>query len=68
MEDPEVVKARVVAALRSIDAGAFDPTPGPHCTYCDFRAFCSEGKAWLAAKDASRGYVVSRSICCSNVR
>ena len=53
MEDPEVVKARVVAALRSIDAGAFDPTPGPHCTYCDFRAFCSEGKAWLAAKDAS---------------
>jgi len=47
------VKARVVAALRSIDAGAFDPTPGPHCTYCDFRAFCSEGKAWLAAKDAS---------------
>jgi DNA helicase-2/ATP-dependent DNA helicase PcrA len=53
MEDPEVVKARVVAALRSIDAGAFDPTPGPHCTYCDFRAFCSEGKAWLAAKEAS---------------
>ena len=27
MEDPDVVKARVVTALRSIDAGAFDPTP-----------------------------------------
>ena len=50
MEDPEAVKARVVAALRSIDAGAFDATPGPHCTYCDFRAFCSEGKAWLAER------------------
>ena len=50
MEDPDAVKARVVEALRSIDAGAFEPTPGPQCTYCDFRAFCSEGKAWLAAK------------------
>lgn len=48
MRDPETVRARVVDALRSIDAGAFDPTPGPQCTYCDFRAFCAEGKAWLA--------------------
>ena len=52
MEDPDVVKSRVVEALRSIDAGSFDPTPGPQCTYCDFRAFCSEGKAWLAANAA----------------
>ena len=48
MEDPEVVKARVVQQLRSIEAGAFDPTPGPHCTHCDFQAFCAEGKAWVA--------------------
>ena len=48
MEEPGEVKARVVEALRSIDAGAFEATPGPQCTYCDFRAFCPEGKAWLA--------------------
>ena len=28
MEEPDAVKARVEAALRSIDAGAFDPDPG----------------------------------------
>ncbi|MGZ5297951.1 MAG: PD-(D/E)XK nuclease family protein, partial [Actinomycetota bacterium] len=49
MEDPDAVKARVVQALRSIEAGAFEPTPGRHCTYCDFRAFCAEGSAWLAS-------------------
>jgi ATP-dependent DNA helicase UvrD/PcrA len=49
MDDPVAVRARVEEALRSIDAGAFDPTPGPQCTYCDFRAFCAEGKAWIAA-------------------
>ncbi len=51
MADPETVKGRVIEALRSIDAGAFQPTPGPQCTYCDFRAFCPEGKAWLAERD-----------------
>jgi DNA helicase-2/ATP-dependent DNA helicase PcrA len=53
MEHPDVVKGRVVQALRSIDAGAFDPTPGPQCTYCDFRAFCPEGTAWLADAEAT---------------
>jgi DNA helicase-2/ATP-dependent DNA helicase PcrA len=48
MEDPAAIRGRVVEALRSIDAGAFEPTPGRQCTYCDFRAFCAEGKAWLA--------------------
>ena len=51
MEDPETIRERVLEALRSIDAGAFEPTPGPQCTYCDFRAFCAEGKAWLAEND-----------------
>ena len=50
MEEPDTVKARVTEALRSIDAGAFDATPGPQCTYCDFRAFCPEGKSWLAER------------------
>jgi DNA helicase-2/ATP-dependent DNA helicase PcrA len=52
MERPDVVRERVVQALRAIDAGAFDPTPGPQCTYCDFKAFCPEGKAWLAGAEA----------------
>jgi DNA helicase-2/ATP-dependent DNA helicase PcrA len=50
MEEPDAVKARVTEALRSIDAGAFNATPGPYCTYCDFRAFCPEGKSWLAER------------------
>jgi hypothetical protein len=51
MEDPHAVRTRVTEALRSIDAGVFDPTPGPQCGYCDFRTFCAEGKAWLEAND-----------------
>jgi hypothetical protein len=54
MGAPEVVRERIATSLRSIDAGAFDPTPGAQCTYCDFRAFCVEGKAWLAARDDER--------------
>jgi RecB family exonuclease len=50
MEQPDAVKARVTEALRSIDAGAFHATPGPHCTYCDFRAFCPDGRSWLAER------------------
>ncbi len=52
MEDPAVIRARIVETLRGIDGGAFDPSPGPQCTYCDFRAFCAEGKAWLALEGA----------------
>ncbi len=50
MGAPDTVKARVTEALRSIDAGAFQATPGPQCTYCDFRAFCPEGKSWWAER------------------
>lgn len=55
MEDPDAVRTRVAEALHSIDAGAFDPTPGQQCTYCDFRTFCAEGKAWLAEGAAGAG-------------
>ena len=47
--DPEAVRARVETALDAIADGSFDPTPGPACRYCDFRAFCDEGQAWVAA-------------------
>jgi hypothetical protein len=53
MEDPDAVRARVVESLRAIADGAFEPTPGPQCTYCDFRSFCAEGKAWLASSAAA---------------
>ena len=49
MDDPEVVRKRVADSLGAIEGGAFDPTPGPWCRHCDFRAFCDAGKAWLAA-------------------
>jgi CRISPR/Cas system-associated exonuclease Cas4 (RecB family) len=53
MEDPAAIRERVVASLRSIDGAEFDPTPGPQCTYCDFRSFCAEGTAWIAENTAA---------------
>ena len=50
MGDPAEVRARLAAQVEGIDAGAFDPTPGPACGYCDFRRFCPEGTAWVAAQ------------------
>ena len=47
MDDPVEVRSRLEASLASIEAGAFDPTPGTWCTFCDFRGFCDAGKAWL---------------------
>jgi DNA helicase II / ATP-dependent DNA helicase PcrA len=49
VEDIEGVRARVAGWLTGIAAEAFDPTPGPQCTWCDFRPFCDAGKAWVAA-------------------
>jgi DNA helicase-2/ATP-dependent DNA helicase PcrA len=54
MPDPEAIRERVAATLAGVSAGSFDPTPGPPCTYCDFRAFCEAGKAWLAERGAPR--------------
>jgi DNA helicase-2/ATP-dependent DNA helicase PcrA len=50
MDDPDVVRRRVLASLDAIAAGEFDPTPGSWCRHCDFRSFCDAGKAWLAAQ------------------
>jgi DNA helicase-2/ATP-dependent DNA helicase PcrA len=50
MDDPDVVRQRVLASLDDIAAGEFDPTPGSWCRHCDFRSFCDAGKAWLAAQ------------------
>ena len=51
MDDPTAVRARIADALAAIEAGRFEPTPGPQCTYCDFRSFCDAGKAWLAERE-----------------
>ena len=48
MGDPDDVRRRVEGTLADIGAGAFQPTPGPACRYCDFRAFCDAGQAWMA--------------------
>ena len=50
MDDPDVVRQRVLTSLDAIAAGEFDPTPGSWCRHCDFRSFCDAGKAWLAAQ------------------
>jgi DNA helicase-2/ATP-dependent DNA helicase PcrA len=49
-EDPATTRARVLAALRGMAVGAFDPTPGRQCRWCDFLPFCEAGKAFMAGK------------------
>jgi DNA helicase-2/ATP-dependent DNA helicase PcrA len=49
VDDPEAVRARVVSWVRRILANEFDPTPGEHCRWCDFRPFCDAGVAWIEA-------------------
>ncbi len=49
MGEAAVVRAGLEAQLGRIDDGAFDPTPGAWCTYCDFLAFCDAGRAWTAS-------------------
>jgi DNA helicase-2/ATP-dependent DNA helicase PcrA len=47
MSDVDAVRRRVASMLADVAAERFDPTPGRTCTFCDFRAFCDEGKVWL---------------------
>jgi DNA helicase II / ATP-dependent DNA helicase PcrA len=48
MGDPQSVRSRLETSLARIEARDFEPTPGTWCSYCDFRAFCDAGKAWVA--------------------
>ena len=47
VDDVASIRERVGAWLRGIGEGAFEPTPGPQCRWCDFRPFCDAGRAWL---------------------
>jgi DNA helicase-2/ATP-dependent DNA helicase PcrA len=48
MGDPAEVRSRVSASLAAMARGEFDPFPGPHCRFCDFRPFCDAGRTWVA--------------------
>jgi DNA helicase-2/ATP-dependent DNA helicase PcrA len=48
MGDPADTRDRIERTLAAIEAAEFEPTPGPACRYCDFRAFCDAGRSWLA--------------------
>jgi len=50
VDDVRAVRERVAAWLEGIGAGAYDPTPGEHCRWCDFRSFCPAGTAWVAER------------------
>jgi DNA helicase II / ATP-dependent DNA helicase PcrA len=45
--DPEETRTRVKEALAGIAEGAFDPTPGEQCHWCDFLTFCRAGKDYV---------------------
>ncbi len=49
--EADATRARVARALQGMDAAAFEPTPGEHCRWCDFRPFCQVGRAYLAAQE-----------------
>lgn len=55
VDDADVVRSRVAAWLEGIAAGAFEPTPGPSCRWCDFRPFCDAGSRWLAEDPGRSG-------------
>jgi DNA helicase-2/ATP-dependent DNA helicase PcrA len=42
--DPGATRDRVIGTLRAIARGAFDPTPGDQCRWCDFLTFCPAGR------------------------
>lgn len=51
--DSQATRARVLRALRGIAGGAFDPTPGVQCRWCDFLSFCEAGRAHVDELEAS---------------
>jgi DNA helicase II / ATP-dependent DNA helicase PcrA len=53
VDDEAAVRARLREWLRGIADARFDPTPGPHCRWCDFLPFCDAGRAFVDSSDAS---------------
>ena len=51
--EPDEIRTRVRGWLRDVAAGHFEPTPGEHCEWCDFRPFCEAGRAFLEGRTAT---------------
>jgi DNA helicase-2/ATP-dependent DNA helicase PcrA len=51
--DPEAIRQRVKTALRGVADRRFDPSPGPHCRWCDFLSFCSAGRAYVEERSSA---------------
>jgi hypothetical protein len=50
----------IIAATDTVAGGAdpaqvFEPSPGPSCSWCDFRRLCPEGQAASQSKDSWAG-------------
>ncbi|HVF53945.1 MAG TPA: ATP-dependent DNA helicase [Actinomycetota bacterium] len=41
-------ETHLIERFRLVEAGAFEPVPGPLCYPCDFRRFCSAGQRFVA--------------------
>jgi RecB family exonuclease len=53
-DDPAATRGRVAGYLRGIVGGAFEPTPGAQCRWCDFLSFCDAGKRYMAPPEPAR--------------
>ena len=51
--EPDEIRTRVRGWLRDVAAGCFEPRPGKHCEWCDFRPFCDAGRAFLEGRGAT---------------
>jgi DNA helicase-2/ATP-dependent DNA helicase PcrA len=51
VDDVGAIRDRVAGWIRSIEANAFEPTPGEPCRWCDFRPFCDAGRAWVEERE-----------------
>ena len=51
--DPAEIRGRILEDLRAMASGAFVPTPGPQCRWCDFQPFCDAGTSYLSTIEGS---------------
>jgi hypothetical protein len=56
LDRAEATAAQMVAAEDAVRAGAdpdaaFPPTPGPQCSWCDFRRWCPDGRAQSSGRE-----------------
>lgn len=53
-DDPDTLRARIKVLLKvllkGIGVGKYEATPGRQCHWCDFQAFCPEGKKYVKEK------------------